>query len=69
MSKQVAKMNKSNNQGKLMLSTAIKINSTSQFRTQRQGGVDYQVYPCVMLVEGVHHGIGSEPVYYPPQVL
>ena len=58
-----------NKQGKLMLSTAIEINSTTQFRMQRQGGVDYQVYPCVMLVEGVHHGVGSEPVYYPPQVL
>jgi hypothetical protein len=38
-------------------------------RYERLAGVDYQIYPCVMLVEGVHQGVGSDPVYYPPDVL
>jgi hypothetical protein len=33
------------------------------------GEQEYKVYPCVLLVEGVHHGIGADPVYYPPQVI
>lgn len=48
-------------------SVAIKLNS--QFRTENRAGTDYRVYPVVMLVEGVHHGVGSDPVYYPPSVL
>lgn len=36
---------------------------------RRVGNVDYQVFPVVMLVEGVHQGVGSAPVYYPPSTL
>lgn len=38
-------------------------------RNVRQGGVDYQVYPCVLLVEGVHHGAIGPAVYYPSTTL
>jgi hypothetical protein len=38
-------------------------------RYERLAGVDYQIYPCVMLVEGVHQGVGSDPVYYSPGML
>lgn len=39
-------------------------------RALRQGGVDYQVFPCVLLVEGVHHGATSDAaVYYSQRVL
>lgn len=31
--------------------------------------VEYAVYPAVMLVEGVHHGLGTPPVYYSPEVI
>lgn len=34
-----------------------------------RAGVDYQVYPCVMLVEGVHKGVGADAVYYSPEIL
>lgn len=40
---------------------------TPQLR--RVGNVDYQVFPVVMMVEGVHQGVGSPPVYYPPTTL
>jgi hypothetical protein len=33
------------------------------------GNSEYQVFPVVMLVEGVHQGVGSEPVYYSESVL
>ena len=52
---------------KLMLSKGEEINVA--FRARKQGGVDYRIYPCVLLAEGVHHGSGSEPVYYPPAVI
>jgi len=41
----------------------------SLVRYESLAGVDYQVYPCIMLVEGVHRGVGSGPVYYPPNML
>lgn len=34
-----------------------------------RAGKRFNVYPCVMLVEGVHHGVGSDPVYYSQEVL
>lgn len=37
--------------------------------TRNLAGVNYKVYPCVLLVHGVHHGIGSDPLYYPDDVL
>lgn len=33
------------------------------------GGLEYAVYPVVMLVEGVHHGALGDPVFYPAEVL
>lgn len=36
---------------------------------RRIGNQEYQVFPAVLLVEGVHHGVGSDPVYYPPSTL
>lgn len=32
-------------------------------------GVNYAVYPSVILVEGVHHGAIGEPTFYPAEVL
>jgi len=52
---------------KLMLSKGEEINVA--FRARKQGGVDYRIYPCVLLAEGVHHGSGSEPVYYSSAVI
>ncbi len=51
----------------LQLANAGQFNTT--FQTKTVGGITYQIYPVVMLVEGVHHGLGTDPVYYPPQVL
>jgi len=51
----------------LILSVGEKLNLVSQPR--RQGNIDYRIYPCVLLVEGVHHGAGSEPVYYSSAVI
>jgi hypothetical protein len=51
----------------LQLANAGQLNPT--FQAKVVGGVAYQVYPVIMLVEGVHHGLGSDPVYYPPKVL
>jgi len=54
----------------LMVAQAIeKGPSLKVLQRRRIGGVEYQVYPVVMLAEGVHHGVGTDPVYYPPQVL
>lgn len=54
----------------LMLAKAV-TNSLKQQTLRRQmiGNTEYQVYPCIMLVEGVHHGVGSDPVYYSQAVL
>lgn len=38
-------------------------------RRETIGDIEYAVYPAVMLVEGVHHGLGTPPVYYPSDVL
>ena len=38
-------------------------------RTVNLAGTQYEVFPCVLLVQGVHHGIGSDPVYYSTEVL
>lgn len=38
-------------------------------KLRKIGNSDYQVFPVVLLVEGVHQGIGSEPVYYSDSVL
>ncbi len=51
----------------LQLTNTSQINTTATAKVI--GGVAYQVYPVIMLVEGVHHGLGSDPVYYPPKVL
>ena len=51
----------------LQLANAGQLNAT--FQSKVVGGISYQVYPVVMLVEGVHHGLGTDPVYYPPQVI
>ena len=54
----------------LMVAQAIeKGPSLKVLQRRRIGSVEYQVYPVVMLAEGVHHGVGTDPVYYPPQVL
>jgi len=45
----------------LQLANAGQLNPT--FQPKVIGGVAYQVYPVIMLVEGVHHGLGSDPVY------
>ena len=38
--------------------------------TRRQhGGLEFAVYPVVMLVEGVHHGANSDPLFYPAEVI
>lgn len=48
----------------------ISINSDfKSFSKKRIANVDYQIYPCIMLVEGVHHGVGTDPVYYSPEVI
>jgi hypothetical protein len=55
--------------GKLQLAK-ISINSDfKSFSKKRIANVDYQIYPCIMLVEGVHHGVGTDPVYYSPDVI
>ena len=51
----------------LQLTNAGQLNAA--FQSKVIGGISYQVYPVVMLVEGVHHGLGTDPVYYPPQVI
>ncbi len=33
------------------------------------GNSEFQVFPAVLLVEGVHQGVGTDPVYYPPASL
>ena len=39
------------------------------YTSQTLAGVQYQIYPCVLIVEGVHHGVGTNPVYYSSAVL
>ena len=54
----------------MMLAKAVANTLKQQtLRKQIVGNIEYQIYPCVMLVEGVHHGIGSDPVYYNQAVL
>jgi hypothetical protein len=43
--------------------------SGSGGKRSRIAGVEFAVYPVVMLVEGVHQGVGSEPAFYPGHVI
>lgn len=38
-------------------------------RRETKGGVQYAVYPAVLLVEGVHHCLIGNPTMYPKEVL
>lgn len=47
----------------------IEANQTSIGRRETISGKDYAIYPLVLMVEGVHHAVNGDPVYYPPSVL
>lgn len=38
-------------------------------RRETVAGIEYAVYPAVLLVEGVHHGAIGAPAFYPAEVL
>lgn len=50
-------------------STTFKIHFTAAGARKTIGGVDYAIYPSVLLVEGVHHGMIGAPTMYPNEVL
>jgi hypothetical protein len=50
-------------------STTFKIHFTAAGKRKTVGGVAYAVYPSVLLVEGVHHGLIGGPTMYPTTVL
>lgn len=60
-------LNKQTQEKQSIWNPVVKVNNT--YTLKRIGNEDYRVYPCVLLVHGVHHGIGSYPVYYTPEVL
>lgn len=47
----------------------LKVNFKSLGYSEVIDGVNYQVYPVTMLVEGVHHGAIGGPTYYPASAL
>jgi hypothetical protein len=50
-------------------STTFKIQATAKGQRKTIAGVNYAVYPSVILVEGVHHGAIGAPTMYPTDVL
>lgn len=50
-------------------STTFKIQATAKGQRKTIAGVNYAVYPSVILVEGVHHGAIGAPTFYPLEVL
>lgn len=47
-----------------------KVQIVSNLAVQRTlNGIEYNIYPCILLVEGVHHGVGTNPVFYSAQTL
>jgi hypothetical protein len=38
-------------------------------RRERILGIEFSIHPVVMLVEGVHQGLGSEPAFYSAEVI
>ncbi|OQX08803.1 MAG: hypothetical protein BWK76_23105 [Desulfobulbaceae bacterium A2] len=53
-----------------MLLENVTVNfSASRLRTEYVDGVEYAIYPVVILTEGVHHAVNGSPVYYPADLL
>jgi hypothetical protein len=50
-------------------STTFKIQAIAKGQRKTIAGVNYAVYPSVILVEGVHHGAIGAPTMYPTDVL
>lgn len=50
-------------------STTFKIQAVAKGQRKTIAGVNYAVYPSVILVEGVHHGAIGAPTMYPTDVL
>lgn len=51
------------------MKTEIISNQTPIGRRETISGKDYAIYPLILMVEGVHHAVNGDPVYYPPSVL
>lgn len=47
----------------------LKVHLTGNGRRQQINGIEYAVYPVVLIVEGVHHGSIGDPVYYPASII